>query len=77
MDGGKTWIAPSPHQGFLVDHVYGYSQDVVLPDGSVYLVYQNNMSLNAEQMKNQALFALRLRVRPDHSGIDLLPPMMN
>jgi photosystem II stability/assembly factor-like uncharacterized protein len=74
-DGGKTWIAPSLHQGFLVDHVYGYSQDVLLPDGSVYLVYQNNMSLNAEQIKDQALFALRLRVRADHSGIDLLAPV--
>ncbi len=73
-DGGKTWITSSPHAGFLVDRVYGYGQSVVLPDGSVYLVYQNTMSLNAEQMKNQALFALRLRVRPDHSGIDLLPP---
>ena len=77
-DGGHTWLAPSNDHGFLVDgSVYGYGAGVVLPDDSIYLVYQNNQSLNAEQMRNQALFALRMRVRPDHSGIDLLPPLAN
>jgi hypothetical protein len=75
-DGGKTWIAPDPKQGFLVDaDAYGYGADVVLPDGSVYVAYQHTAIVTVQQVKDSGMLAIRLRVRPDHSANDLLPPV--
>ncbi len=76
-DGGQTWIAPAKNHGFLVDgDAYGYGAGALLPDGSLYLIYQRTGSHHTEDAKSNSLLALRLRVRADHSGIDLLPPVM-
>jgi len=75
-DGGQTWIAPAKDHGFLVDgSAYGYGAGAVLPDGSVYIIYQQSGSHRTEDAKANSLLSLRLRVRADHSGIDLLPPV--
>jgi sialidase-1 len=74
-DGGQTWIAPAKDHGFLVDgDAYGYGAGALLPDGSIYLIYQKTASVRPADVKTNSLLALRLRVRADHSGIDLLPP---
>jgi hypothetical protein len=76
-DGGQTWIAPAKDHGFLVDgDAYGYGAAALLPDGGLYLIYQRTGSHRAEDARSNSLLALRLRVRADHSGIDLLPPEM-
>ena len=74
-DGGQTWIAPAKGHGFLVDNAYGYGAGALLPDGSVYIIYQGTGSHRTEDAKANSLLSLRLRVRADHSGIDLLPPV--
>jgi len=75
-DGGATWIAPAKDHGFLVDgDAYGYGAGTILPDGSLYIIYQNTGSHHTDDAKNNRLLSLRLRVRADHSGIDLLPPV--
>ena len=75
-DGGQTWIAPAKDHGFLVDNAYGYGAGELLPDGSVYLIYQGTGSHRTEDAKANSLLSLRLRVRADHSGMDLLPPVL-
>ena len=73
-DGGQTWVAPAPNHGFAVDaSVYGYGDGVELPDGSVFAVYIHTGGHSSEDARTEALWAIRLRIRPDHSGIDLLP----
>jgi hypothetical protein len=75
-DGGETWTAPAKNHGFQVDDdAYGYGAGVVLPDDTLYIIYQHTGSHHTEDAKTNSLLALRLRVRPDHSGIDLLPPV--
>ena len=74
-DGGQTWIAPAKDHGFLVDNAYGYGAGATLPDGSLYIIYQNTGSHRTEDANANSLLSLRLRVRADHSGIDLLPPV--
>ena len=73
-DGGTTWLAPSLTTGFVVDAtVYGYAKGVELPDGSVYLVYIDSGGHSAHDAMNEAIWAVRLGMRPDHLGIELLP----
>lgn len=73
-DGGATWICPAKTHGFAVDpSVYGYGQAIELPDGSVFAVYIDSGGHTAEDANAEALWAIRLRVRSDHRGIDLLP----
>ncbi len=73
-DGGQTWIAPNAKYGFAVDpSVYGYGRGIELPDGSVLAVYLHTGGHRTHDAQTEALWAIRLRVRPDHSGIDLLP----
>jgi len=77
-DGGHTWIAPAKDHGFLVDgDAYGYGAGALLPDGSLYVIYQKTGSHRTDDAKSNSLLVLRLRVRPDHSGIELLPPVVN
>jgi Neuraminidase (sialidase) len=76
-DGGKTWIAPDAKRGFKVARgVHGYAADVELPDGSVYITYQHSAVVTAQQVRDAGMMAIRLRVRPDHAGIELLPPVV-
>lgn len=72
-DGGSSWIAPSPDHGFLVDNSYGYGKAMELEDGSLFIVYLATGGHTAQDARNNAIRAIRLRVRPDHSGIELLP----
>ena len=73
-DGGETWICPAEGHAFPVDpSVYGYAKGIELPDGSVFAVYISTGGHTTEDAKSNAIWGIRLRVRPDHSGIDLLP----
>jgi len=72
-DGGRTWVAPARNHGFAVDpSVYGYGRGIELPDGSVLAVYIHTGGHTARDARTEALWAIRLRVRPDRSGLDLL-----
>ncbi len=72
-DGGHTWIAPAKDHGFLVDNSYGYGKAMELPDGSLFISYIATGGHRTDDAKNNGVRCIRLRVRPDHSGIDLLP----
>ena len=74
-DGGQTWIAPAPNHGFLVDNCYGYGKAVELPDGSLLVADQGSGGHTTADARNMSLRLLRVRIRPDHSGVDLLPAM--
>jgi hypothetical protein len=72
-DGGETWIAPAADHGFLVDNAYGYGKAMQLPDGSLFAAYIATGGHGAADAANNAIRAIRFRIRDDHSGIDLLP----
>ncbi|MBV9470813.1 MAG: exo-alpha-sialidase [Abitibacteriaceae bacterium] len=72
-DGGQTWIAPAKDHGFLVDNSYGYGKAMELPDGSLFITYIATGGHRTEDAKQNAVRCIRLRIRADHSGIDLLP----
>jgi hypothetical protein len=46
---------------------------VQLSDGSIYVVYMANGGHRPEHMRSQKIFAIRFRMEPDCSGIELLP----
>ena len=73
-DGGASWVCPHEKWGFPVDpSVYGYGQAVELKDGTVWAAYIHTGGHLTEDAKTEALWSIRLRVRPGHDGIDLLP----
>jgi photosystem II stability/assembly factor-like uncharacterized protein len=72
-DGGATWIAPSKTHGFLVDNAYGYGKAMELSDGSLFLCYLATGGHRTVDAQQNAIRCIRLKVRADHSGIDLLP----
>ena len=72
-DGGQTWIAPAKDHGFLVDNSYGYGKAMELPDGSLFISYLAIGGHATTDARQNAIRCIRLRVRADHSGIDLLP----
>jgi len=72
-DGGKSWVAPAADHGFLIDRTYGYSRSCLMPDGSAYLAYIGTGGHRRQDAKNNMIWSIRLRVRPDHSGIELVP----
>ncbi len=53
--------------------VYGYGKGIQLPDGSVFIVYINTGGHSTHDAQTEAIWGIRLRVREDRSGIDLLP----
>ena len=73
-DGGSTWIAPGKDHGFLVDNCYGYGKAVELPDGTLLVADQGTGGHTTADAKSMSLRLLRVRIRADNSGIDLLPP---
>jgi len=74
LDGGETWICPNEKWGFPVDPtVYGYGQAVELSDGSIWAVYIHTGGHATEDAKTEALWSIRLRVRRDTEGIELMP----
>ncbi len=72
-DGGETWIAPAKNYGFLVDNSYGYGKPMELPDGSLFISYIATGGHQTTDAQQNGVRAIRLRIRADHSGIDLLP----
>ena len=72
-DGGQTWIAPNEKYGFLVDNTYGYGKGMGLADGSMFLVYLKSGGHATQDAQSNAVQCIRVKIRPDHSGIDLLP----
>jgi len=72
-DGGHTWIAPTPDHGFLVDNAYGYGKAMVLPDDSLFVTDLSTNGASTADASNESLRCLRVRIRSDKSGIDLLP----
>ena len=72
-DGGHTWIAPDKNHGFLVSNCYGYAKATELPDGSLFITEQDTGGHKTKDAQSMSIRALRLRIRSDHSGIDLLP----
>ena len=71
-DHGHTWTVPKRDRGFSIDNsVYVYAIGTELPDGSLYLVYYDP---RGNQQKT-AIWGLRLRIRADRQGIDLLSPL--
>jgi hypothetical protein len=72
-DGGQSWIAPAKDHGFLVDNSYGYGKAMELPDGSLFISYLATGGHATTDAQQNAIRCIRLRVRADHSGIDLLP----
>ena len=72
--GVHTWAATSMHHGFgVAASVYGYSKCIELPDGAVFAVYIHTGGHATRDAVIEAIWAIRLRVRPDSSGIELLP----
>jgi hypothetical protein len=73
-DGGKTWNGPGEGYGYSVDpSVYGYSHPMILPDGTVYIVYLHTGGHTPHDARTEAIWGLRLRVLDDASGIEILP----
>ncbi|NOS69194.1 MAG: exo-alpha-sialidase [Verrucomicrobia bacterium] len=72
-DGGHTWIAPGKDHGFLVDNSYGYGKAMELPNGSLFITYLNSGGHRTQDAQSNSIRCIRLRIRPDHSGVDLLP----
>jgi photosystem II stability/assembly factor-like uncharacterized protein len=72
-DGGKTWIAPAANYGFLIDTTYGYGKGIELPDGSIFITYLKSGGHATTDAATNAVMCIRMRIRPDYSGIDLLP----
>jgi len=72
-DGGHTWVAPAADYGFLVDNAYGYGKAMELPDGSLFITTQDTAGHITKEAQNLTIRCIRLRIRADHSGIDLLP----
>ena len=72
-DGGHTWVAAAKKRGFLVDRTYGYSRSCLMPDGLAYLAYIGTGGHRRKDGENNMIWSIRLRVRDDHSGIELLP----
>lgn len=73
-DEGRTWHGPGEGYGYSVDRsVYGYSHPMLLPDGTVYLVYLHTGGHRPQDARTEALWGLRIRVHDDAGGIDILP----
>ena len=71
-DGGRSWIAPAKDHGFLVDSAYGYGKAMELPDGSLFVTYLATGGHRTGDAQSNSIRCIRLRLRADHSGIELL-----
>ena len=74
-DDGQTWIAPAKDHGFLVDNCYGYGPAFEMPDGTLLVADQGTGGHTTEESQQISLRLLcRVRIRADHSGLELLAP---
>ena len=70
-DGGRTWIAPAPDHGFVIDDtVYGYGAGVEMDDGSVWCVYYDT---GAEKQRRTGTWSIRIRINAGKDGLEILP----
>jgi len=53
--------------------VYGYCHPMLLPDGTVYVVYLHTGGHKPEHARTEALWGLRVKIHDDAGGIDILP----
>ncbi len=73
-DGGQTWNGPHDKCGYSIDPtVYGYSQPIVLPDGTVLLVYIHTGGHTPGDARTEAIWAIRVKVNDAADGIEILP----
>lgn len=73
-DGGQTWRGPGEGYGFCIDStIYGYSHPILLPDHSIYVLYQHTGGHRPHDARTEALWGLRLAVHDSADGIDILP----
>jgi len=72
-DGGQTWVAPAKDYGFLIDRTYGYSRSCLMPDGTAYIAYIGTGGHRLKDAQNNMIWSVKLRVRDDNSGIELVP----
>jgi hypothetical protein len=82
-DLGATWHGPAIQKGYLdqpggmgyaVDtSVYGYCHPMLLPDGTVYLVYLHTGGHLPHHARTEAIWGLRVAISPAADGITLLP----
>ncbi|MEA3476678.1 MAG: sialidase family protein [Bacteroidota bacterium] len=73
-DNGRTWHGPGEGIGYAIDpSVYGYSHPMLLPNGTVYLVYIHTGGHKPADARTQALWALRIRINDNADGIEILP----
>ena len=73
LDFGKSWHGPADHVGYAVDpDCYGYSHPMLLPDGTVFITYQHSIGYTAEEARTEAIWGMRLRVKDNAQGIELL-----
>jgi hypothetical protein len=70
-DQGRTWTVPAADRGFKIDNsAYAYAIGCEMPDGSIYIVYYDP---RGDQTRT-AIWSVRVRIRKDRRGIDILPP---
>ena len=70
-DHGRTWITPAKDRGFPIDNsAYDYAIGCEMPDNSIYLVYYDPCG----DQTRTAIWSLRVKIRPDRKGIDILSP---
>jgi aminoglycoside N3'-acetyltransferase len=73
-DNGKTWHGPANALGYSIDpSIYGYSHPVLLPDGSVYVVYLQSCGLFPADARTEALWGIRIKIPDTADGIEILP----
>ncbi|MAE66749.1 MAG: hypothetical protein CMJ18_20975 [Phycisphaeraceae bacterium] len=77
-DGGRTWHGPGSDAGVVYGYsvdpgVYGYCHPMLLPDGTVYLVYLHTGGHAPADARSEAIWGLRVSVHDDAGGIDILP----
>ena len=73
FDAGRSWEQKprTVHTPFLHDEMDG--PFVRLIDGALFITYLATSDHRTKDARNNVIRCIRLRVRPDHSGIDLLP----
>ncbi len=59
--------------GFLVDESYGYGKAMELQDGSLFIVNISTGGHGAQDAGSNAVRCIKLKIREDYSGIELLP----
>ncbi len=74
-DNGHTWHGPEEKIGYRVDPaVYGSSSNpILLPDGTIYVVYLRSGGHYPYDARTQALWSIRVQINDSADGIKLLP----